>query len=168
MARETRKFGRILIMKKNSRWVILATFGALALLLGAPLYHRYKVVGEEVVNVEIYYYSAAPLGAPSNKSVLKYQASGEKAERVWQQLQLDPSYQIFTNPSFWMSDFYIVRIIRRNGRKSNVYLDIVSNRAWPSGHGMERRLTPQSLHDFRALLTNKISASQITKKPSKP
>ena len=153
-------------MKKDLRWIVLATLCALALLLGAPLYHRYKVAGEEVAGVEIYYYPAAPLGAPSNKAVLKYQASGEEALRTSQQWQIDPNYRIMGHPSFWMSDYHSVVTIRRNGEKSHDLLDIVTNRVWRHNNsqlspdnprGGEGRLTPQSLRYFRELLAPKKS-----------
>ena len=148
-------------MKKEFRVMILATSGALALLLGATVYRQQKVAGEEIARVEIYYYPAAPLGAPSNKSVLKHQSSGEEALRTSQQWQLDPNYRIIGHPSFWMSDYHSVTTIRRNGQKSHDYLDVVINRAWPQDYkgqppqGGEGRLTPQSLHYFRALLNPK-------------
>ena len=141
--------------------MILATLGAFALLLGALLYQRCKIAGEEVVRIEIHYHPPAPLGIPSNKLFLKYRASNVKATRIWQQIQVGVKGRKLAHPSFWMSDFHSVKVTKRNGLMLHTYLDIVSNRVWPWDYkngtfdGREGNLTPESLHYFRALLAPK-------------
>ena len=154
-------------MKKDLRWIILATLGALALLLGAPLYQRYKVAGEEIVGVEIYYVFKDPKsgGSGYGGEILKYTASGEKAKRVLQQLQLVPLPPRLGIHNDWIHSFHEIVTVRRNGRKSADWINLKSSFAWTWNHNdnrqnqFESRLTPESSRYFRALLSPQNSIS---------
>ena len=171
MARKARKFGLILnfhySIKKDSRVMILATLGTLLLLAVATIYRQQKVAGEEIAGIEIYYIMKDPKSGGSGGSVLKYRASGEKATRILQQLQLAPTTQQLGIHNYWIHSFYQVVTVRRNGRRSADWINLQDSSAWIldySGKSQNRyqaRLTPESLRYFRSLLSPQKSSSKL-------